>query len=166
MDRTPHHRNRPGGDRMTVRFFVSGVPVPQGSMRSFAHRRTGAIVTTHKSPQVLVWRDLIAHEAAKHCVTLMAGPVIVECDFFLRRPKSHFGTGRNAGTLKASAPTHVDRAPDVDKLVRACLDALTGVVFADDCQVVDLYATKAWTVSGEGVHVRVGQAGERLGGAS
>ena len=37
-----------------------------------------------------------------------------------------------------------DRAPDLDKLVRAALDALTGIVFGDDGQVCELYAHKLY----------------------
>jgi Holliday junction resolvase RusA-like endonuclease len=34
--------------------------------------------------------------------------------------------------------------PDGDKLERNIWDALTGIVFADDVQVVDHHATKEW----------------------
>ena len=35
--------------------------------------------------------------------------------------------------------------PDLDKLVRAVLDALTGVIFVDDAQVLGLYASKRYS---------------------
>ncbi len=34
--------------------------------------------------------------------------------------------------------------PDVDKLARCALDALSGVVIKDDAQVVELYARKRY----------------------
>jgi Holliday junction resolvase RusA-like endonuclease len=34
--------------------------------------------------------------------------------------------------------------PDLDKLVRAILDSLTGVVWRDDAQVVDIVARKVY----------------------
>ena len=34
--------------------------------------------------------------------------------------------------------------PDIDKLARCALDALTGIVFRDDAQIVDLHATKRY----------------------
>lgn len=37
-----------------------------------------------------------------------------------------------------------DRRPDLDKLGRALLDALTGIVFLDDAQVVALDPTKEY----------------------
>lgn len=33
---------------------------------------------------------------------------------------------------------------DLDKLVRACLDAMQGVVYENDSQVVELHARKCW----------------------
>jgi hypothetical protein len=37
---------------------------------------------------------------------------------------------------------HPTVKPDIDKLVRAINDALTGILFTDDCQVVSISMTK------------------------
>jgi Holliday junction resolvase RusA-like endonuclease len=58
------------------------------------------------------------------------------------RPKGHFGTGRNAGRLKPSAPLYVQTNPDVDKLLRAIGDALTQVAITDDRCIVIAHAEK------------------------
>ena len=62
--------------------------------------------------------------------------------FVFRRPAGHFGTGRNAGKLKPSSPLYVRTRPDVDKLVRAIADAMTGIVYRDDSQLVAVKAEK------------------------
>jgi len=123
-------------------FFVPGDPAPQGSKRYLGDGRM-----VESSTRVASWRaDIRAvaesvmkprHEA------LWAVPVAVELDFYLSRPKSHFGTGRNAQKIKESAPNWPGR-PDVDKLARAVLDALTGLVIADDSTVVELRASKSY----------------------
>jgi crossover junction endodeoxyribonuclease RusA len=130
--------------RQAVRldFFVPGDPAPQGSKRYLGDGRM-----VESSKRVASWRaDIRAvaesvmkprHEA------LWAVPVAVELDFYLSRPKSHFGTGRNAQKIKESAPNWPGR-PDVDKLARAVLDALTGLVIADDSTVVELRASKSY----------------------
>ena len=53
--------------------------------------------------------------------------------FWLPRPKGHFGTGKNAGKLKKSAPLYCSTKPDLDKLLRAVCDALwqSGVLSSD-----------------------------------
>lgn len=123
-------------------FFVPGDPAPQGSKRYLG---PGKVVESSK--RVAPWRADIrrAAEAAmqpRHEV-LWAAPVYVQLDFYLARPKSHFGTGRNAQKIKESAPSWPGR-PDVDKLARAVLDALTGLVIADDSTVVELLASKSY----------------------
>jgi len=74
-------------------------------------------------------------------------PVSVQITFTFARPTAHFGTGKNADTIKTSAPPFPSSHAigDIDKLVRACLDALTDAgVWKDDSQVVDLHARKVW----------------------
>jgi Holliday junction resolvase RusA-like endonuclease len=44
--------------------------------------------------------------------------------FYLPRPGGHFGTGRNAGLVKNSAPLWPAVKPDLDKLERAVFDSL------------------------------------------
>jgi Holliday junction resolvase RusA-like endonuclease len=43
--------------------------------------------------------------------------------------------------------------PDLDKLARAVLDALTGVYYLDDAQVVSLDLQKAYTHGAPGVYI-------------
>ena len=82
---------------------------------------------------------------------MLEGPLQVSFGFDLARPKSHFGTGRNAGKLKASASQWVGNAPDLDKLIRAVMDAITdsGVWWFDDGQVAQLSASKKYCSEGE-----------------
>ena len=123
-------------------FFVPGDPAPQGSKRYLG---PGKMVESSK--RTAPWRADIqrAAEAAmkpRH-EALWKVPVYVQLDFYLARPKSHFGTGRNAQKIKESAPNWPGR-PDIDKLARAVLDALTGLVIADDSTVVELLASKSY----------------------
>jgi Holliday junction resolvase RusA-like endonuclease len=67
----------------------------------------------------------------------LEGPLACRAIFYLSRPASHFGTGRNAGQLKASAPRFPTGKPDVDNLLKI-IDALTGLAYHDDAQVVQV----------------------------
>jgi Holliday junction resolvase RusA-like endonuclease len=50
---------------------------------------------------------------------------------------------------------HIVR-PDADKLIRAVLDALTGKVWRDDCQVAELLIRKRYADDGkEGVMIKL-----------
>lgn len=64
--------------------------------------------------------------------------------FKLVRPKSHWGTGRNSNKLKPAAPLHPMVKPDIDKLARSTLDALTGLLYDDDARIAVLTMVKQW----------------------
>lgn len=84
------------------------------------------------------WAGLIAAAAQQqYRGALLTGPLAVEFRFVRARPQGHFGTGRNAGTLKPNAPRYPIVRPDALKLARVAEDALTGVLYADDAQIVE-----------------------------
>jgi Holliday junction resolvase RusA-like endonuclease len=47
----------------------------------------------------------------------------------------------------------IGRVGDIDKLSRAVLDTLSGVIIADDSQVVRLYVTKLYGIPGADISV-------------
>ncbi len=132
---------------------VTGVPVPQGSKR-VVH---GRLIDVNQR-NLRDWRALVGGSVEK--LGYFDGPVKVELNFYLPRPAGHYGTGRNFNTLKPSAPGRPAVKPDVDKLVRACLDAMTGLVFRDDSQVVTIVARKLYASDSRlpGVHIEIEEA--------
>ncbi len=146
--------------RRIVTFTVAGLPQPKGSAKAFvplkwareavAVGKAPRAVITNDNPDAANWQQLIASQAQGAAEgVLFVGPVIVAVIFRLPRP--------------ASAPRRVVHhltKPDVDKLARCCLDALTGVVFADDKAVVDLRARKVFAPPGglPGADITVGEA--------
>lgn len=115
-----------------MQFFVEGIPRPQGSKRGFV--RKGRVVLVEVSKHLAPWRERVAAAAAAHTQDgELIGPVVVELEFVMPRPK--------AMSARMPTPWHVKR-PDVDKLTRAVLDALTGSCFVDDSQVVAINARK------------------------
>lgn len=127
-----------------VRFTVRGIPVPQGSPRAFVTKGRARVVSDASRPNSSLgaWRTSIATEARAAMTGLpsFGGPVHVLASFVMARPKSHHrGDGRS---LVKGAPRYPRL--DIDKLSRALLDGMTGVVFDDDSQVVWLSAEKSW----------------------
>lgn len=86
------------------------------------------------------------------------GSVRVDITAIFGRPAGHFGSGRNAGRLRPSAPrwpttrTSFDR-DNLDKLV---LDALSRYAFRDDSCVVDGRVRKVYARDGEVPGWRIG----------
>lgn len=78
------------------------------------------------------------------------GPVSLTVRFYMPRPKSHFGTGKNAPVLKKTAPLRHTNKPDIDNLTKALMDALTiSRVWKDDTQVIHLDIGKAYRALGK-----------------
>ena len=78
------------------------------------------------------WRTLIGFSAKQAGCTPVDGPIIISMRFRLKRPK----------TVKRERPTV---PPDLDKLVRGVNDALTGIAFIDDSQIVSITTTKEYS---------------------
>ena len=108
-------------------FEVRGVPAPQGSTRGFLVGGKVRITTANRG--LAVWRRLVSDVAQQHAPNpLWEDPLTVTLLFRLPEPQR----------LPRRRRAWPDRRPDPDKLCRACLDSLTGIVWRDDAQVVRL----------------------------
>ncbi len=151
----------PGWSAAEIAFEVLGEPQPQGSAKAFRHRHTGLVVMTSDNARLRPWRDAVCWHARQALAgrAPLAGPVGVALDFRFARPSGHFGKRG----LRPSAPKeHVVR-PDLDKLARAVIDALSEAgVWRDDNQVVHLHARKRYADLA-GLAVQVVQVGRGAG---
>ena len=125
---------------------VYGKPITQGSKT-----KTRWGMRDSNGDTLKPWRDNVrsaALEVYNYSGNPFGGdPVNVNIYFTFARPTNHYGTGRNKAFVKASAPPFPSSHAigDIDKLARACLDALTDAgIWKDDSQVVDLHARKVW----------------------
>jgi Holliday junction resolvase RusA-like endonuclease len=150
-----HPTHSPAAPALTVN--VIGTPIPQGSKvaNSFGHGVRDANVKKLKP-----WRAEVAGCIADTMTTTgwttLDEPVEVTITFFHPRLASHYGTGRNAGVLKATAPQWKSTAPDIDKLARAVLDALTASrAIRDDARVVRLVAEDRYADAATGARITV-----------
>src|SRR5664279_5285650 len=120
---------------------VHGQPAPQGSKQGFI--RGGKVQLVESSKAVKPWREAVKHAAldvlAASKTSPLTGPVSVQVAFTIRKP--------------ASAPkrriTWPQKKPDLDKLLRSTLDALSDAgMWVDDSQVVEIHSTKLFPEEG------------------
>jgi Holliday junction resolvase RusA-like endonuclease len=91
-------------------------------------------VITSANPRARGWQQLVAEQAQTVAQDgLFQGPVVLTVTFHLPRPQS-----------LPKRQVHHTKKPDLDKLVRNTKDALKGVLYGDDAQVVDLHARKTY----------------------
>ena len=132
--------NKPTTSSAAIEFTIPGAAAPQGSKRAI-RLRTGRTVLVESSAKVKPFRAVAALAATE----AWRGPPYRECvglevTFRFVRPKSHYKTD---GSLRVGVPLAPGK-PDIDKLLRALLDALTGVIYVDDLQVACIWATKEY----------------------
>ena len=125
-----------------VVFTVIGEAVPKGSMRAYTIRRkdggAGVRMTPGNERSVNAWSALVASAAQAQCVgEYFEGPLRLGAVFFFTHPKS--GPRRKHHMVK----------PDIDKLLRCIADALTGVLWKDDAQIVELLGRKGYVYAGQ-----------------
>ena len=123
----------------TITLIVYGTPVPQGSMRAFMRPGMKAPIITADNKKTKPWKQEIAGAAdeamrGQKFAVFEGVSAIVHCIFYFDRPKS----------LKKSIQVKITK-PDIDKLARTVLDALTGTVFKDDAQVIELRLAKVFS---------------------
>ena len=142
-----------------LEFFVIGLPVPQGSMA-----RSKFSVRHSNERTLKPWRADVAAIAiqakADHGWLVADEPVGVNLRFVMPRLATHYlppNSKRTERAIKDGAPMYPTTAPDLDKLVRAVLDALTySGVLVDDSVVVRLFAEKVYSNDGvTGCNIRV-----------
>ena len=110
-----------------VSFRVYGVPVPQGSKNVYRGRLVEA-----QGKKLKDWREAVKKAAEDNYQgELIEGPVELQVIFYITKPK----------TVKREFPTV---PADLDKLIRAIGDALSGSVYKDDSQIISITADKRY----------------------
>lgn len=121
-----------------LHFTVHGVPAPQGSKR---HVGNGVMVESSKA--VKPWREAVKW-AALRALEFDTGsglypidaPVRLTLEFRLPAPKS---------ASRAKLALGPCRKPDIDKLLRSTLDAITDAgLIVDDARVVEVVMRKVY----------------------
>lgn len=124
-----------------IYFVVHGKSQPKGSSRAFMPKGWKRPVITSANPNLKKWEQTIRGELQQvmartppHVLRAMFdAPVNVRLLFHVARPKS-----------LPKRVTQAAKRPDLDKLARAAIDALNGVLFRDDAQVIALDARKVY----------------------
>lgn len=118
-----------------MRLRIYGNPVAQGRPRAFWRGNHIGMYDPQKSKS---WKETVKWQAIEQKALLLQGAIKMNLLFMLQRPKS----------LQKKIVYHVKR-PDLDNLVKAVKDALRGICYKDDSQIVELIAKKEYVVEVE-----------------
>jgi len=115
-----------------IEFTVYGRSVPMARPRVV--RGKDGRSHTFNPQNCTDWKQSIALQALPHRPKeLLKGALEIDCVFYLLKPKS--------APKKRLYPTG---KPDIENYSKALLDALEGIMYANDSQIVTLRALKAY----------------------
>jgi Holliday junction resolvase RusA-like endonuclease len=121
-------------------FIVPGEPIAQGRARFSMRSGFVRAYDPKKSSQYKSYVARIAKET--YPLEAIDGMVEVEFTYYMPIPKSFTKTKRNAaisGTIRPAVK------PDIDNLAKATMDAITGICFEDDKQIVSCKLDKYYS---------------------
>lgn len=124
-----------------VYFVVYGTPIGKGRPRATSR---GGFVRMYTDAKTLGFEAAVADEAR----TAMKGwepfdtPMQLQLSAYYPIPKSWSKKKRQ---LAMDGDIHPQVKPDLDNVMKAVLDALNSVVYADDSQVINMVATKRYS---------------------
>lgn len=127
-------------------FIVRGEPIPKARPKSALGRdETGVVGIMTRTPGKTKRYEQDVKTAAKAAhkgKELFAGAIAVACEFRMPIPAS-WPDGKKAAAASGMIQ-HVSK-PDLDNLIKAVCDACNGTIWKDDCVIVDLHPTKAYS---------------------
>ena len=122
----------------SVFICIPGKPIPKGRPK-FARR--GAFVAIYTPEPTRVYEALVAEEAAASMngSTPMKGPLELKMQIFMPIPVSYSRKKAQGCREQSMVPT---KTPDWENIAKSVCDAFNGIVWDDDCQIVDAHVTK------------------------
>ena len=75
----------------------------------------------------------------------MTKPIKCILNFYCKRPKTHYKTGKNAHILKDTAPKYNINNKDLDNMVKFVLDALNDKLYTDDSLIFEITCSKMYS---------------------
>ena len=117
-------------------FRIDGQPKGKGRPR---FRKNGP---TYTPGETLTYENLIAWEYKQAGGKLLNRNVFISINAFYKIPKSITKKKREMIEKGIVRPT---KKPDIDNVIKVVLDALNGVAFRDDTQVISVNAMKHYS---------------------
>ena len=130
----------------TIKIEIPGQPVHKKRHR-WVNRGKHAGAYSTQTTEVKQIQAIIKKQIGQH--KPYAGALSFSAYFIMERPKNHYGTGKNTGKLKLTAPMYHIKKPDSDNLEKFYKDCMNKIVYFDDSQFVLNQVSKIYTREGE-----------------
>jgi Holliday junction resolvase RusA-like endonuclease len=124
-----------------IEIKVHGTPVAQGRPRFF---RRGNFVGVYDPEKSKSWKETVKWQAIQQNKKYFNEALTMHLEFYLPRPMS----------LPKKVIYPIKR-PDIDNLIKGVKDALKGICYRDDSQIISLSANKNYGIDFIGVIIRI-----------
>lgn len=126
----------------TIMFDIKGIPVAKARPR---FTKTGHVYSTTKTREA---EDAVKRAAAFYMEDreIFKGPIVISLTFMVRTPASW---SKKRQDLAANAYLLPTTRPDTDNYVKLVTDAMNGVVYEDDNQIIAIQAAKFYARAGD-----------------
>ena len=131
-------------------FIVEGTPIAKGRPK---FRRINNFVSVYTPAKTRNYENEVGAiaKAAMRGQEPLETPVVVCVYISMAVPASYSKKRRQDCLNKIERPL---KKPDIDNVAKAITDAMNGIVYQDDCQIVSLHITKVYGTDGSvGVYV-------------
>ncbi len=123
-----------------IQFTVYGEPVAQARPK---FSTAGGFVKAYDPAKSRNYKDYVRLAAAEHApANLLEGPIGMMLTIYRSMPKSFSKRKAAAAEAGELRPT---TKPDVDNYLKGVKDALKGIIWKDDSQVVEVFVQKRYS---------------------
>ena len=125
-----------------ISFIISGKPIALKRHRPSAR---GGFYDPSSKDKKQTWLQIAKYKPKQP----FAGDIYLKVVFYLKRPKSHFRTGKYSHLLKDAYKDMVYHSfkPDLDNLVKLIADIIQPQMIIDDSQICMLQAEKMYSTN-------------------
>ena len=124
-----------------VQFDVEGIPVPKGRPR---HTVRGGFVHSYTPEQTRTYEAAVRERAKKAMGSSEPLETPIKAFFYVRLPIPKTITKKRLEAIRSGSEMPI-RKPDLTNIVKSLEDALNGVVYKDDCQIVTIHTSKVYS---------------------
>ena len=120
--------------------FEATIPFEPVSLKRHRHRLHGGTYDPSKKEKEDFIKVITGLPTDK-----MSNPIKCILNFYCKRPKSHYKTGKFSNILKETSPKYNINNKDLDNMVKFVLDALNDKLYVDDSLIFEITCRKLYS---------------------
>jgi Holliday junction resolvase RusA-like endonuclease len=129
--------------------FESTINFEPVSLKRHRHRLKGGTYDPSKKEKDEFIKSIENFPSEK-----MTKPIKCVLNFFCKRPKNHYKTGKFANILKDTSPKYNTNNKDLDNMVKFVLDALNDKLYTDDSLIFEISCSKLYSDADGYIYVK------------